>query len=80
MCVNMKANVNTTKKNNLNGIHVPLTEKRSSGEAVANREYLLGGFVEERFVYRQSFVIRSYEIGPDKTATMETLMNLLQVN
>ncbi|KAA8540666.1 hypothetical protein F0562_024415 [Nyssa sinensis] len=39
---------------------------------------LLGRFVEDRFVYRQTFVIRSYEIGPDKTATMETLMNLLQ--
>uniref|UniRef100_A0A2N9J3Y5 Acyl-[acyl-carrier-protein] hydrolase n=1 Tax=Fagus sylvatica TaxID=28930 RepID=A0A2N9J3Y5_FAGSY len=39
---------------------------------------LLGRFVEERFVYRQTFIIRSYEIGPDKTATMETLMNLLQ--
>ncbi|CAA6659970.1 unnamed protein product [Spirodela intermedia] len=38
----------------------------------------MGRFVEERFVYRQTFVIRSYEIGPDKTATMETLMNLLQ--
>ncbi|XP_031404807.1 palmitoyl-acyl carrier protein thioesterase, chloroplastic-like [Punica granatum] len=39
---------------------------------------LLGRFVEDRFVYRQTFIIRSYEIGPDKTATMETLMNLLQ--
>ncbi|KAL5791529.1 hypothetical protein ACOSP7_000123 [Xanthoceras sorbifolium] len=39
---------------------------------------LHGSFVEDRFVYRQIFVIRSYEIGPDKTATMETLMNLLQ--
>ncbi|GFZ03909.1 fatty acyl-ACP thioesterases B [Actinidia rufa] len=40
--------------------------------------WLMGTFVEDRFVYRQTFVIRSYEIGPDKTATMETLMNLLQ--
>lgn len=40
---------------------------------------LLGRFVEDRFVYRQTFSVRSYEIGPDKTATMETLMNLLQV-
>lgn len=40
---------------------------------------LLGRFVEDQFVYRQTFIIRSYEIGPDKTATMETLMNLLQV-
>lgn len=39
---------------------------------------LVGRFVDDRFVYRQTFIIRSYEIGPDKTATMETLMNLLQ--
>ncbi|CAN6171705.1 unnamed protein product [Urochloa humidicola] len=38
----------------------------------------LGKFVEGRLVYRQQFVIRSYEIGPDRTATMETIMNLLQ--
>lgn len=41
---------------------------------------LMGRFVDGRFVYRQTFIIRSYEIGPDKTATMETLMNLLQVS
>ncbi|KAF5932898.1 hypothetical protein HYC85_029069 [Camellia sinensis] len=40
--------------------------------------WLQGRFVDNRFVYRQTFVIRSYEIGPDKTATMETMMNLLQ--
>lgn len=39
---------------------------------------MLGKFIEGRYVYRQTFIIRSYEIGPDKTATMETLMNLLQ--
>ncbi|KAL4192226.1 hypothetical protein AMTRI_Chr06g192880 [Amborella trichopoda] len=40
----------------------------------------LGRFVEKQLVYRQTFVIRSYEVGPDKTASMETLMNLLQMN
>lgn len=81
-CVAMKANVNTVKGNNkVNGaVQIDGIERRKGGDAVANREYLLGGFAEDRFVYRQSFVIRSYEIGPDKTATMETLMNLLQVN
>ncbi|RVX17773.1 Palmitoyl-acyl carrier protein thioesterase, chloroplastic [Vitis vinifera] len=55
----------------LNGIHV--------GKMISSTDAcMLGKFVEERFVYRQTFVIRSYEIGPDKTATMETLMNLLQ--
>lgn len=45
------------------------------GDGVAFR---LGKFAEGRLVYRQQFVVRSYEIGPDRTATMETLMNLLQ--
>lgn len=49
------------------------------GGMVSVDSFKLGRFVEDRFVYRQAFVIRSYEIGPDKTATMETLMNLLQV-
>ncbi|XP_068651579.1 palmitoyl-acyl carrier protein thioesterase, chloroplastic-like [Aristolochia californica] len=40
--------------------------------------FKLGRFVEDKFIYRQNFVIRSYEIGPDRTATMETVMNLLQ--
>lgn len=29
--------------------------------------------------YRQTLVVRSYEVGPDKTATLETILNLLQV-
>ncbi|XP_051136074.1 palmitoyl-acyl carrier protein thioesterase, chloroplastic-like [Andrographis paniculata] len=64
---------------------IPFLEKRNNnttqeGELSlqTNHDYLLGKFVEDRLVYRQSFVVRSYEIGPDKTATMETLMNLLQ--
>uniref|UniRef100_A0A1D1Y1Q6 Acyl-[acyl-carrier-protein] hydrolase n=1 Tax=Anthurium amnicola TaxID=1678845 RepID=A0A1D1Y1Q6_9ARAE len=47
-------------------------------DVVPSHAFKLGRFVEDRLVYRQTFVIRSYEIGPDKTATMETLMNLLQ--
>lgn len=49
------------------------------GGVESTHAYRLGRFVEERYVYRQTFVIRSHEIGPDETATMETLMNLLQV-
>ncbi|KAI0489408.1 hypothetical protein KFK09_029250 [Dendrobium nobile] len=52
--------------------------EREGAEGKALNAFKLGRFVEERFVYRQTFVIRSYEIGPDKTSTMETLMNLLQ--
>ncbi|KAL7240308.1 hypothetical protein ACSBR2_006044 [Camellia fascicularis] len=40
--------------------------------------YRQGLMVEEGVGYRQTVVIRSYEVGPDKTATMETILNLLQ--
>ena len=81
-------NVQTINGNKVNGIYVdgipsfaqeqcPSVKENSNEEP--NHEYLLGRFVEDRFVYRQSFIIRSYEIGPEKTATMETIMNLLQV-
>lgn len=70
--------VDTVNGTKVNGIHVaeaPLAanEYKADVGLVTN-----GRFVEGRFVYRQIFVIRSYEIGPDKTATMETLMNFLQ--
>ncbi|XAR72297.1 Oleoyl-[acyl-carrier-protein] hydrolase [Bertholletia excelsa] len=37
-----------------------------------------GLIIEEGVAYRQTVVIRSYEIGPDKTATIESILNLLQ--
>lgn len=37
-----------------------------------------GRLVESRMVYRQTFVIRSYEIGADRTASIETMMNHFQ--
>lgn len=40
--------------------------------------FRLGRFVEDNLVFRQNFAIRSYEIGADKTASIETLMNHLQ--
>ena len=39
----------------------------------------LGRIVQDGFVFRQNFSIRSYEIGADRTASIETLMNHLQV-
>ncbi|XP_019151595.1 PREDICTED: palmitoyl-acyl carrier protein thioesterase, chloroplastic-like isoform X2 [Ipomoea nil] len=38
----------------------------------------LGGFVQDGSVFRQNFSIRSYEIGADRTASIETMMNHLQ--
>ncbi|XP_051145032.1 palmitoyl-acyl carrier protein thioesterase, chloroplastic-like [Andrographis paniculata] len=37
-----------------------------------------GVIVDGGVVYRQTVVIRSYEVGPDKTATIQTLFSLLQ--
>ncbi|KAF2950348.1 palmitoyl-acyl carrier protein thioesterase, chloroplastic [Oryza sativa Japonica Group] len=34
--------------------------------------------VEGGVRYRQTVVVRSYEVGPDRTATLETVLNLLQ--
>ncbi|KAG6413186.1 hypothetical protein SASPL_125892 [Salvia splendens] len=65
-------NVETINGKKVNGVCV----ERDTN--LMNHEFLLGRFAEERFVFRQAYVIRSYEIGPDQTATMETLMNLLQ--
>lgn len=81
-------NVDTINGRKVNGTYVEepaiignkISEPhKESGVDVPLHAILLGRFVEERFLYRQTFIIRSYEIGPDKTATMETLMNLLQV-
>ncbi|KAL3636030.1 hypothetical protein CASFOL_020577 [Castilleja foliolosa] len=40
--------------------------------------YRLGMFVNEGLEYRQNVVIRSNEVGPDKTMTVESILNLLQ--
>lgn len=39
----------------------------------------LGRIVQDGLVFRQNFSIRSYEIGADRTASIETMMNHLQV-
>lgn len=39
----------------------------------------LGRMVQDGLVFSQNFSIRSYEIGADRTASIETLMNHLQV-
>lgn len=38
------------------------------------------GLLQDGLVFRQNFSIRSYEIGADRTASIETLMNHLQVD
>lgn len=41
--------------------------------------YRQGLIIERGVGYRQTVVIRSYEVGPDRTATLESILNLLQV-
>ncbi|GLU12683.1 hypothetical protein SLE2022_293450 [Rubroshorea leprosula] len=62
----------------VNGVYMGNRTIIESGPEIPRHAYLIGRFMEDKYVYRQTFIIRSYEIGPDKTATMETLMNLLQ--
>lgn len=38
-----------------------------------------GRMIQDGSIFRQTFPIRSYEIGADRTASIETLMNHLQV-
>ncbi|GAB2232501.1 hypothetical protein Drorol1_Dr00011538 [Drosera rotundifolia] len=38
----------------------------------------MGRIIQDGLVFRQNFSIRSYEIGADRTASIETLMNHLQ--
>lgn len=40
--------------------------------------YRQGLIIERGVGYRQTVVVRSYEVGPYKTATLESLLNLFQ--
>ncbi|XP_061342842.1 palmitoyl-acyl carrier protein thioesterase, chloroplastic-like [Gastrolobium bilobum] len=73
--------INGTKVNGTHVAEVHLSAGKLANESAVDAALvnsLHGRFVEGKLVYRQIFAIRSYEIGPDKTATMETLMNFLQ--
>lgn len=39
----------------------------------------LGSLVEDGLSYKEKFIVRSYEVGINKTTTVETIANLLQV-
>lgn len=46
--------------------------------SLANR-LRLGSLSEDGLSYKEKFIVRSYEVGINKTATVETVANLLQV-
>lgn len=73
--------VDTINGTKVNGLQVAEAPRKLTNENTTDVGLVTNGkFVEGRFVFRQIFVIRSYEIGPDRTLTMETLMNFLQVS
>ena len=39
----------------------------------------LGSLLEDGLSYKESFIVRCYEVGINKTATVETIANLLLV-
>lgn len=39
----------------------------------------LGSLLEDGLSYKENFIVRCYEVGINKTATVETMANLLQV-
>ncbi|KAL9817278.1 Oleoyl-acyl carrier protein thioesterase 2 [Arabidopsis thaliana] len=48
-----------------------------SGTSPADR-LRFGRLMEDGFSYKEKFIVRSYEVGINKTATIETIANLLQ--
>ncbi|KAL8208420.1 hypothetical protein R6Q57_007832 [Mikania cordata] len=56
-----------------NGLAVGLEEVKSLAERLR-----LGSLTEDGLSYNERFVIRCYEVGINKTATVETIANLLQ--
>eukprot|EP00249_Psilotum_nudum_P011472 c23196_g1_i2 orf=952-2292(+) len=59
------------------------SQKKAEKEKQAEIQMQIGALrrgmiVEDGLVYRQTFVIRSYEVGLDRTASIETIANLFQ--
>jgi fatty acyl-ACP thioesterase A len=50
-----------------------------SGSAIVADRLRLGSLTEDGLSYKERFIVRSYEVGINKTATVETIANLLQV-
>ncbi|GJP31605.1 hypothetical protein CLOM_g6608 [Closterium sp. NIES-68] len=48
------------------------------GKAADADSAIRGGLIDGGLVYRERFVIRCYEVGVNRTASMETIANLLQ--
>ncbi|BBN01865.1 fatty acyl-ACP thioesterase B [Marchantia polymorpha subsp. ruderalis] len=62
----------------LRGILAVVSRPGTLEKPVLTDSVTQGRMMENLLLYRQTFVIRSYEVGADKTASIETLMNLFQ--
>lgn len=54
-----------------------INQKKTTQKMVSDLE--LGRMVNDGLVFRQNVYVRSYEVGPDQTTSIETIMNYLQV-
>ncbi|KAK6163711.1 hypothetical protein DH2020_000575 [Rehmannia glutinosa] len=52
--------------------------KRSSHEPRVADEFKFGGLTEDGLSYKEKFIVRSYEVGINKTVTIQTIANFLQ--
>ncbi|XP_072969981.1 oleoyl-acyl carrier protein thioesterase, chloroplastic-like [Typha angustifolia] len=61
----------------VSGVEEAAAAVSGGGKGLAER-LRLGSLVEDGLSYKESFIVRCYEVGINKTATVETIANLLQ--
>jgi hypothetical protein len=59
--------------------HAAATAERGDARPSLAERLRLGSLLEDGLSYKESFIVRCYEVGINKTATVETIANLLQV-
>ena len=62
-----------------NGFSVGLKEVEEKEEKSLADRLRSGSLTEDGLSYKERFIVRCYEVGVNKTATVETIANLLQV-
>ncbi|CAN1151580.1 Palmitoyl-acyl carrier protein thioesterase, chloroplastic [Linum perenne] len=82
---NANVKINGVKSATINLDHhknVALVNETTRQNIPTEKQYVdrhrQGLMIENGVGYRQTVVVRSYEVGPDKTATLDSLLNLLQ--
>ncbi|KAJ4956551.1 hypothetical protein NE237_013334 [Protea cynaroides] len=61
-----------------NGLGGAASNRSTDGSASLAEQLRLGSLAEDGKSYKEKFIVRSYEVGINKTATVETIANLLQ--